>query len=164
MTRIEELEQKVKELQSEIESLKKEESKKFPENGDIYFYISPIGSIDADSWVSHPTDNRRLVIGNCFKTEEEAEFYVERLKVIAELKKFAEPDDTPWDGRVHHPIVYDYLKNEIVAPFYYKTKFCNLYFESFDKAKEAVGAVGANRIKKYYFGVEEENNNDSIGL
>ncbi|MBR1703123.1 MAG: hypothetical protein IJ716_14445 [Lachnospiraceae bacterium] len=156
MTRIEELEQKVKELQTEIESLKKEESKKFPEAGDDYYTISTMGEIgSAVTWTNHKTDKMRLLIGNCFKTEEEARFYIERLKVIAELRKYAEPDDTPWDGRAHYSISYDYLRNEIITPFYYNTKLCNLYFESFNKAQEAIETIGVKRLKKYYLGVAE---------
>ena len=153
MTRIEELEQKVKELQSEIESLK------FPNRENRYFYITTMGSISSDILTNYhntSADNRRLSIGNCFRTEEEARFQVERLKVIAELKKFAEPDDRPWDGVKHYAIGYDRRDEQMVIEPYFYTDIGTLYFESQQKAGEAIETIGVKRLKKYYFGVKED--------
>ena len=58
-------------------------------NGDVYYFLTAYGYVMKTVWVNTNTDNEKLSIGNAFLTEEDAEFAKERLKVIAELKKYA---------------------------------------------------------------------------
>lgn len=158
MTKIEELEAKVKDLQEEIEKLKKEEAKEltWPKYGDTYWSINATGSISSDTWRGYHSDRGCLSIGNVFHSEEEAEFAWERLKVIAELKKFAEPEDMTWDRiNFHYVLEYDYNTETIYIDWYGVYRNSGIHFESEEKALEAIKAVGSHRIIKYYLGVRE---------
>ena len=57
--------------------------------GDKYFILTALGTIMPVIWHNDSSDHNRLSFGNVFLTEEEVEFTRERLKVIAELKKYA---------------------------------------------------------------------------
>ena len=160
--RSKEYEERLDDLQNQIDELKKvkiEEEKKSrrwkPAVGDIYWYISCAGTVRYHTWDDEDEDKQCYAIGNCFKTEEEAEFEVERLKVIAELKEFEEPEDYKWDGENRHYYLYcndNELKTQHVWSLHETDR---IYFESDEKAKEAVKAIGKDRIKKYYLGVKE---------
>lgn len=90
------------------------------------------------------------------ETKEEAEFEVERLKVIAELKEFAEPDDRKWNSLDYHcSISYNHNKGGFDIDAWSVMKSDSIHFESKDKAREAIKAVGEDRIKKYYLRVKE---------
>ena len=148
-------------LQMEINSLKQriaelegqaKEEQEFPQSGERYWCIS--GSwVNSFFWKSEQLDLDRYRIGNIFKTEEQAEFAVEKLKVEAELRKFSRPfkeDEYNYFIQIHPS------HNNIVTESddYYQTQG-TIYFESTTIANEAIDTVGEERIKKYIFGVEE---------
>ena len=77
---------------------------------------------------------------------------------MAELKEYAD-DDKKWNcSNAHWCIAYDAdegcidndgcYHNIISAPF-------NIYFSSKEQAQKAIDAIGEERLKKYYFCVEE---------
>lgn len=91
-------------------------------------------------------------IGNVFKTAEEAEFAVEKLKVEEELRKFSRPFK---EDEYNYFIQINSSHNNIVidSDDCYQTQG-TIYFESTTIANEATDTVGADRIKKYIFKVE----------
>ena len=127
-------------------------------NGDVYYFLTSYGYVMKTVWVDTDADNEKLSIGNAFLTEEDAEFARERLKVIAELKKYAkEFSDEEWSNpTIPKYVIYlssqDY-RMDITS--HYSVRYPFLYFESKEKAQESIDAVGEERIKKYYFGVRE---------
>lgn len=135
---------------------KKEESKGrwHPHCGDMYWHIvrSETGCYE---WDGGSVDNAMWRVGNCFRTKEEAEFALEQLKVIAQLKEYAEPEDVQWDlEKIHHTIIYENKSQKIevgISCFY---KHSELTFASKEDALAAVEAVGEERVKKYYLGVK----------
>lgn len=132
---------------------KEEEEEKFPKDLDKYYYIDSSSSIYSKKFDHNCVyDITRLSIGNCFKTREEAEFAIERLKVLAEMKKFAKPKDMAWDGENtgHFYICYDSFRKCFVIDNKCILKDGNMFFESFEKAQECINTVGEYRIKKYY--------------
>ena len=127
-------------------------------NGDVYYFLTSYGYVMKTVWVNTDADNEKLSIGNEFLTEEDAEFARERLKVIAELKRYAkEFSDEEWsnDFYVKYYIAYECSRKEIVFLSTVTTNRGDIYFCEKEKAKEAVDAIGEERIKKYYFGVKE---------
>lgn len=158
-----EIQNKINELEKQLTELKEElnnpESKVFkPEYGEIYYYIYSVGVIDYDDWLDTAVNISRYAIGNCFATSEEAEFEIERLKVITELKRFAEGHNEPidWNDRqtVVHYIAYDYLDKEVCIYFTLDVKSNDIYFSSKEIANQAVKEISEDRIKKYYLMVE----------
>lgn len=129
-------------------------------NGDVYYFLTSYGYVKETVWVNTDADNEKLSIGNVFLTEEDAEFEVKRLKVVAELKKYAkEFSDEEWAQNncvKKYYIFYNWSNGKVSAGYNYFASYGNqLLFESGEKAKEAIDAVGEERIKKYYFGVRE---------
>ena len=78
-------------LADDWEIIQEEEEKKWwkPELDEKYYIICIDGSIDYNNHDGYYDDKRLLAIGNCFQTEEQAEFMAEKLRVIHELEKFA---------------------------------------------------------------------------
>ena len=136
---------------AELEELAKEEQE-FPEYGDDYWFLLSGGTIDDNFYTNSHVDNKRLEIGNMFRTKEQAEFSVEKLKVEAELRKFSRPFEY---GKFNYHLFFDIDGNSFRTDF---TSYCPLqgaiYFESAEKAEEAIETVEKERIKKYIFGVE----------
>lgn len=142
----------------ESENIKEEpEEKEWPQDGDDYYFIVSEGLIDDDYF--YPEDapcECRIAIGNCFETREEAEFEVEQLKVLAEMKVFAEPDDNEWDGENVHWSIWGDMPSKSVFYIPFNAQKSNLiYFESREEAEKCVEVVGEDRIKKYYLGIKE---------
>lgn len=128
------------------------------EKGDDYYFINAIGIVRQNKEDTSEVDDLRYGIGNYFKTKEEAEFESERLKVIADLKDWATPgNDVKYiidirnteEGVIHL---------EVEANCCYSYQASELCFESKEIAKDAIRAVGEDRIIKYYFrrGVDEK--------
>ncbi|MFW3364519.1 hypothetical protein ACN2AU_08120 [Aerococcus viridans] len=139
----------IDEFDKRVEALKEEEQE-FPQDGDVYWYINPLGFAFHDEWSGFITEVHKIEIGNVFKTKEQADFAVEKLKVEAELRKFSR---TFMWGTENTAMLFDgdNIKFDTRLSHVFQGA---IYFESENKAKEAIEAVGEDRIKKYIFGVE----------
>ena len=149
-------------LQDELKALKEriaeleeqvEQEKEFPQFGDDYWYVDSDTDVLDVAWYGGEYDQGRLSINNVFKTKDQAEFAVEKLKVEAELRKFSRPFEY---GKFNYCLLFDIDGNNFRTDV---TSYCPsqgaIYFESEEKAQEAVSTVGEERIKKYIFGVED---------
>lgn len=138
-----------------------------PSAGELYYYINSKGEIKFSYYNNRSTKDKLHIcnIGNYFKTDEEADHMVEKLKVIKELQDFAienRDEEISWEeddeyNRYKYSIYFDYRWESIRinwttvahdSPF-------NLYFASKEIAQEAIKKIGEERIKKYYFDIEE---------
>lgn len=148
LNRIEELEKELLELKEQVK-----EQQEFPQSGERYWYSNGGGMVNSCFWKSEQFDLNRYRIGNMFKTEKEAEFAVEKLKVEAELRKFSRPFA---DGEENNHIKYSPSFDElsVLTSFSYQDQGV-FYFESEEKVQQAIKSVGEDRIKKYIFGVGE---------
>lgn len=130
-----------------------------PEYGDTIYYINYIGRIRKRTWINDEDDLDMWELGNIFFTEEEAEFAREKKKVEVELERYAkEHNDPDYSGNDHYHIIM-HTGVKITNVFgYWKGKVAGAtYFTSEKVAKDAIEAVGKDRILKYIFGVESEN-------
>lgn len=141
-----------------------EEKKKYwtPKEKEKYFYIEDCMGVSDDRNVQAPIDYCRFNIGNFFKTKIEAEHILEKLKVIHELQKFAYENnegEIDWKNfnQCKYHLVYDTEDEELYVDYavYCKREPFNIYFTSSEIAKRAIEEIGEDRIKKYYFNVEE---------
>lgn len=141
-----------------------EEKKKYwtPKEKEKYFYIEDCMGVSDDRNVQAPIDYCRFNIGNFFKTKIEAEHMVEKLEVIHELQKFAYENnerEIDWNNfsQTKFYLIYDSEVNNILVDYSSctRTNSFNIYFTSFKIAKRAIEEIGEDRIKKYYFNVEE---------
>ena len=93
LEQIDELKQKIEELEKEVNSPESEGIKKGvrwrPILDKKYFYLDDRGTIRCVEWQYDDEDIFRFNIGNCFKTEQEAEEYKENLLTKQALKDLA---------------------------------------------------------------------------
>ena len=154
-------EEERKQLIELVEKSNKEHNKVWkPADREKYYYIRNDGDIYKaffENYSSVDCDN--YSIGNCFRTEKEANFAVEKLKVIADLKRFAEgknDKELDWNDvtQSKYWLQYDCNQNKILIFENQFLKHNDIYFSSEKIAKEAIETIGKGRIKKYYFEVK----------
>ena len=143
----------LKERISELEELVKEEQE-FPQDGDKYWLIEETLGVSRYAWAGDDFDNKLLSVGNVFRTKQQAEFAIEKLKVEAELRKFSRKFK---HGGDNYTFNFNHDEGKIVHVYASESyeELGSLYFESRDKAQQAIDEVGEERIKKYIFGVED---------
>lgn len=127
-------------------------------DGDRYLFLTNVGAIMTGIWHNDDSDHNRLRFGNVFLTEEDAKFASKRLKVIAELKKYAkEFSDEEWMNKdlPKYFIGFEYKFGGFSCYIANLRRGSEIYFESIQKANEAIESVGKDRVKKYYLGVKE---------
>ena len=125
---------------------------------DSCYCLDEFNNIFSTKWDNSIFLKKRREIGLVTLTEEELEFKRESMKVYEELKRFAkEFTDEEWCdiGIKKYFIYFSFYKNVMDFGFSIGYKERHLYFESCEKVKEAIEAVGEERVKKYYLGVEK---------
>ena len=155
---LEELKQKYTELEAMIKSFEEQqreeqqEEAEFPKEGNTYYLINSNGSIHPEIYESE-YDREAYLIGNCFRTQEEAEFAVEQFKVIAEMKRCG----VVWKTNKDSETLYTLLcNNEEIC--IHGSSASNLipifWFPTEEAAQKAIDTIGKERLLKYWFGVE----------
>lgn len=132
-------------------------------SGESYFFIDTDGEVWESRFSSSTSiATNRFVIGNAFPTREAAEFEVERLKVLHEIKEFiAKNDDKEidWTDSVEFKYVLTYrIEDSKVSAgvFYSNMKYQKELCASSGKViDDMIETIGKERIKKYYFGITE---------
>ena len=133
-----------------------------PKEKELYFYYDSEGLIYESISSGGSIDKNRLEFGNCFKTRKEAEHMVEKFKVINELKNFAlenNEEEIDWNNlsQRKYVIIYDPEDQNVDVYCYWRTQYLpfNIHFTSEKIAQKAIETIGEDRIKKYYFDVED---------
>ena len=128
-----------------------------PKYGERYHYIDGSGSIYSAIWFNSIVDNGRWVLGNVFKTQEEAVFARKKRKVEVELERYAkEHNGTEFANRCYC-IRCEEDGKRLLCDTWATTKIQGtVRFTSRDVLVDAIEAVGKDRILKYIFGVESE--------
>lgn len=144
----EEVKQMIKEAnQGQVKSvwdLKKEDSEK-------YYCIDSDGAI-VQYMFDESFDEVNRDMGNAFLTREEAEFELERRKVEAIMRKYSRPFA---EGKTNHFLVYNHESKTINTDYYWIMENGLPYFESRKVAQKMIDEIGEDRLKKYWFRVEE---------
>jgi len=124
-----------------------------PKKEKLYYTID-IGAACAgtNTWDSDNIDGDIYSLGFVFQTEAEAEFTIERLKVLAEMREWAGEWNDPWI------IIYDSFKVEAIPVYGKDVTFGELRFASEKDAENCIKVVGKDRLIKYYFGVRDHGN------
>lgn len=153
---IEEQEEEIRKLEKLKRALEEKGDRWIPKIGDTYYYVSGTGYVYETQNNEGVYDLNLIRIGNCFKTEKEAEFEVERLKVITGLKEFAFEPDWEDNNQDKYVLAYNHMRKEIdydVAHWVVQSN--NIYFETGADVENAIKQVGEDRILKFLFGVEK---------
>lgn len=167
MTTHEQIEREVANLHEEIYKLQKQleeveaklvkskDAEEWPREQEKYFYINDSGHVDWTVWKNDEGDIESLGIGNVFSDETDANFAVERLKVIAEMRKFAFEPDWSNDKQEKYGFYYSTFNKTIIIDEHWNSNGAPV-FESEDHAQACIDAIGEERLKKYYFGVKDD--------
>lgn len=136
---------------------------KRPQRGDIYFFITSTLNIQESKWTNSKFDKEAYNARNCFKTKHEAEFYVERRKIIIELQQYVEERTigVNWfdDSRKYYFCYSKVADKLIIKNLKYITDYTRVYFPSYDDCARALKQIGVDRIRKYLFNVPDADNN-----
>ena len=141
------LKERIAELEAQVD-----EEQAFPKYKDFYWGVNAKGKVFCDTWEGFKFEKDMLSIGNVYQTENEAVLAVEKLKVEAELRKFSRPfieGEDNWYMALGDAFETYYM-NDSIDPIQGV-----IYFDSLKRAHQATGEIGAERIKKYIFGVED---------
>lgn len=132
-----------------------------PNIGENYFFITSSLEVNKFTNEGDMVDENVISSDNCFKTEKEAQHMIEKLKIIKELQIFAlENNDknVDWKDKCtgKYFITYDFYDEEISIASYTFRNFLpfNIFFTSKEIAQKAIESIGEERIKKYYFDIE----------
>lgn len=131
-----------------------------PNKNEKYCYIGGDGDIYHTVNVNLTTDGRVFSIGNYFKTDEEAQHMVEKLKVIKELKELSNikfnMSDYLKNNKIYY-IAYDFMQNRIVPLFDNISRNIpfNVYFSTKEDCEKAITKIGKERLERYYFDIED---------
>lgn len=157
----EETKKKIIEFVKGIKEEKKKDNRLWrPERGKQYFIITSDGTI-AQRIATDEYICACFEMANVFKTVEEAQFEIEKRRVKAELKRYAlehnDPDLEKWNRCYMHFCIQLAPGSGLLRI----ADYCNFkmesvtYFTSQEIAKDAIEAIGEDKIKKYLFEVEE---------
>lgn len=150
------LKQEVEIFKKKIEEFKELETEWHdvwePKMGEDYWYVGYAGGVYQLVWESSDMDKKAFCIGNVFNTKEEAEYEAEKLKVLAELKKFSRNFEL---HKSNYCIKYGMGSKKIGVYNNYHYATGELCFASEKDAKDAIEFIGEDRVIKYYLGVEE---------
>lgn len=144
-------------IETDKEEQKKKETKNHwkPITSEKYFFTYSNGDVDSVIWTENKADKGRYGLRNVFRTKEEAEFEVERRKVMIELQNYADEHN----GETAHPsdafwIAFDEDDMSItVETESYLPPVGAVLFSDADTAYDAIEAIGENRILEYMFRV-----------
>ena len=132
-----------------------------PQELEEYFYIDDTGDVVQSRWTNDYLNVGRWKLGIIFFTKEEAEFAREKRKVEVELQRYAEEHNErmlPWgDIYEHYSISLNCRDNKLTITASSFLKKNDTYFTSEKVGRDAIEAIGKERILKYIFGVESEN-------
>ena len=158
LSRVKEDLQKVADTNKE-ENKKKESNKRWKPNwGENYFRIGAFDDITSLKWENDVFDNKHYNARDIYKTREEAEFELERRKIMIELQNYADDHN----GEIAHPsdafwLVLDEDDMSItVEDESFLPPVGTVLFSDAETAYDAIEAIGEDRILKYMFGVVDE--------
>lgn len=129
-----------------------------PKEGEAYYLILTHGFIDYTIYDSDSrADNERLSFGNCFKTREEAEHMLQKIRIIIQLRKLSNISFNDNCKQEKFVIFYNTENQQIKITqhkFIREIPF-NIYFKNKEDCQKAIETIGEDNLKKYYFDVEE---------
>ena len=139
--------------------IQKPKGKWMPGEGEEYWFVCGIGTVSRDVWYSGYSDNYRRDLLRIFKTEYEAERYLEIQKAFKEAS--FEPD---WnkDGQGHEKYTFNIVKDctgefvltrNKVNSIFSSSQF---FFNNTNVMYELTEKFGEKDILKYIFGIEED--------
>lgn len=129
-----------------------------PTNGEHYWVINSAGYASELAWDNDEVDNKYFALGNCYQSEEDANFAVEKQKVLVELQRYADEHNEgklsweDWSENKYY-IYYDHYSGKLDIHSNQFLQSNVTYFTSDRIGYDAIKAVGEDRIRKYLFNI-----------
>ena len=125
----------------------------------MYYYINSLGHVSTRMCYGSSIDDDAIQRGNCFETEERANFMAKKLVIINKLRKIAcetNNVEVNWnnsrDTQGKYSIAYNPIDDKIeVCTNIYRGSPFNTYFLSEEVCKKVIEEIGEETLKKYYF-------------
>ena len=159
---IQELENKTKELQEELELEKQKTEIEYPlKTNENYWFLNQVGNVFPSWWSEDDFDTCRYKIGNVFLTEDEAIKERDRRILLTRIKQFRDkcngdwkPDFKDWEVNKYY-LAYSYASNAVCCfTALFNTVFQSFgYFKNIEDCERAIELFG-DEIKRLF--VEEE--------
>lgn len=150
--KIEDLEKQLAEVKEQVNSIEFEGIKKGrrwkPEINENYYYLISDGFVSFGPWKNDMTDMFKFDIGNCFKTEQEAEEFKENLLTKQALKDLAlelnNGVEIDWDDENQRKYFFNYTNKSdgFIDNLTITLQASNIYslnVDFLDIAKERIG-------------------------
>ena len=160
MSTIVELEEKVKKMLDEIETLKREKkNEEFEysfEIGERCWFISSSGSLFRDTWDTALISSDRYSQGNVFKTKEEAERERDKRALLVRFRQFRDKCNGDWKPDLNNTKYYIYLDCDYLMLNIFSSMIrdaFNLfgYFKNKEDCQRAIELFG-DEIKRLFVG------------
>ena len=131
-----------------------------PQICEKFWSVNALGDVAESCWQTTSCTHEALwLMGNVFKTKEEAEFAAEKRKVEVELQRYTDRHNKKidWNNPCQNKyyFYYSYINKRIQITCDNVVQCGQVHFTSREIAEEAIQAIGENRLKKYYFECEE---------
>ena len=158
MSTITELEDKVKELLKEIETLKqkaKAEEFDYPfKENEKYWSVNTFGEVDSFTWIQNGFDTTRYNQGNAFKTQQEAIRERDRRALLTRFRQFRDKCNGDWKPDLNNTKYYIYLDCDYLMLNIFSSMIrdaFNLfgYFKNKEDCKRAIELFG-DEIKRLW--------------
>ena len=142
-----EFDELMKKGQELIKKLKENQTKKVerwkPKQGDEFFCVDSCGKIEKTFFTTNlNADLFRYKVGNCFKTEAEAQKELDRMVAEQELLDLAD-----WDGGELYSIYYVISDNDFVITRYLNITHAPYRFATEESARKAIDTLGSEKLK-----------------
>ena len=142
---IAQLEKEKAEFQKKLDELKKTEADEAPEDvwpkdGDEYWRITNMGNYWCETWHSASVDKWYAEIGNIFRTKEDAEAAVQRLKDLATVRPDAKGFVPDWSDadQAKYSIYYSQHLSHLAVNISWSEQATVLYFETKEDASNSI--------------------------
>ena len=126
-----------------------------PKESEKYYVFDEEVNIVRQYWANDEFDNIRYEIGNCFKTEEEAQKTLEKINIYMQLKRYAEEHNTEkidWNNsyQTKFYLYYEIDGNLEIGDVCCSKHIGQVYFTSEEIAEQAIEEIGEDNIKKLF--------------
>ncbi len=130
-----------------------------PNEDEEYWAIEVDGQVACVSAYPDEIIEWDFLIGNCFKTKEEAEEYKKQIEYTARYKNYIEEhsEQLDWNDLCNHKYCaeYDSDENEIKVNWYASLKSQGVIYASSEQIIwNAIKEIGEDNFKKYVLGVK----------
>ena len=143
-------------LNDEFEIIEEEPKVWEPRECDEYYVINSESGIEKRYWNNDEYDIGSYELGDCFRTEEEVEKTLKKIKIYTQLKRYAEEHNTEKiDWKDYHQnkwLIYSLRCNsELCTKNSFDKKYINqIYFTSEEECEQAIEEIGEDNIKKLF--------------